>query len=177
MGAHTLLRDETTTFLSALVAIAAFAPFVFFGGCEPRVAGKLELPDAGSDAQAVLAEAVPIEASAQASSVESANMAALSSNEAPPAAFDGLTAPCVRPVAKYVDAHRSCKVDTDCVVATTGCGMPGACGVGVQASAVSGLAKVTEAALSACTKRKVPLACPTCTMAPPARCGTGYCRP
>ena len=80
-------------------------------------------------------------------------------------------------VAAYVDAHRACATDGDCSVETTGCGMPGACGVGIQKSAAAGLHAKADAAVRACAKAGIPLPCATCPAAPPARCGSGYCRP
>ncbi|CAN5236033.1 hypothetical protein BH09MYX1_BH09MYX1_66870 [soil metagenome] len=59
----------------------------------------------------------------------------------------------------------------------TGCGMSGACGVGIQKSAAKELASRALATHNVCTKAKIPLPCATCTALPPPRCGTGYCRP
>lgn len=199
MGAHPLLRDEATTFLSALVAVVAFAPFALFAGCEPRtpsaLARALEADASPTETEAEAGvgvgsdDAVTTAASSEPSPMGSAEVHApdhsgtplVASNEPRSHDWDGRLAevvnPCSRPLAVFVDAHRTCKVDADCAVETTGCGLPGACGIGLQKAATAGLQKASKAAYAACTKRSVPLPCATCTMAPSPRCGAGYCRP
>ncbi len=186
--------------LQALSAALAIAPFVALVACGPKSAppstSEPSRADGSASAPASAAASTTGAASAaSASAVASATGADVvaSAPSAPPSAgpssasapedvgppprYAGRGLPCGAAVGSFIDAHRTCKTDGECAVTNTGCGMPGHCGVGVQAKAVGELQTKSRAAVAACQRAGVPLPCATCPQLPPARCAGGFCRP
>ena len=179
------MQLTATRVVQSLVGLIALGPFaaVALTACESAQTERAppqgpSAAVAASSVAVVSAASSPVAAEPSASAAVVAAPVSASASEAPPGKTD-VYGPCAgaRGVAAYIDAHRACTSDTDCSVESTGCGMPGACGVGIQRKAAAGLHAKTNAAVSACMKAGLPLPCATCAPSPPARCGSGYCRP
>ncbi|HEX7604894.1 MAG TPA: hypothetical protein VF316_24915 [Polyangiaceae bacterium] len=184
-----MTRPSTRVFQS-LFGILAVAPFAAAAltACESGQADRPPVAPSATGLTSVTASAsatvaaVPSSATATIASPPSASSAALPSAtpptvESPPGKVETWGGcPGAAAVGAYIDAHRKCTSDAECSIETTGCGMPGACGVPIQKSAVAGLRVKAQAAVSACMKAGIPLPCATCAPPPPARCGSGYCR-
>ena len=72
----------------------------------------------------------------------------------------------------YIDAHKSCAQDSDCVEAVTACGLPGDCGVALNGSFVAGLEMYSDA----WTTLGCGGACPPCVAPMPVHCNKGVCQ-
>ena len=182
------MTRPSTWVLQSLFGIIALGPFALAAltACE----SQMDRPPVAASAKGLTsvtasatAAAVPSSASATIATPPSASSAALlsatppASVEPPPGKVEAWGGcPSAAAVGAYIDAHRKCASDAECSIETTGCGMPGACGVPIQKSAVAGLRVKAQAAVSACMKAGIPLPCATCPPPPPARCGSGYCR-
>lgn len=186
------MRTDHLRAIQALSAAIAIAPFVVLVACGPKASPPptSEPAKAGTSGAASAAESAPVSASAATGATATSSSAAAASASAttpasstppedvgPPPRYAGQGLPCGAAVGTFIDAHKACKADADCAVTNTGCGMPGHCGVGVQAKAVGELQNKSRAAVAACQKAGVPLPCATCTALPPARCAGGFCRP